>query len=141
MDYSLIYKSKSTHIDSMERQKHLLRGIPVLASLNIKNTVEFYKTKLGFNRVGYLDDNYAVIARDQFVVHFWKCNDKIHPENTSCYVDVQEIDKLYAELKPLGVVHPNGPLENKPWGMREFAILDEDGNMIKFGQELVQETA
>ncbi|MDG5492421.1 VOC family protein [Psychroserpens sp. SPM9] len=120
----------------MERQHHLLRGIPVLASLNIKKTVDFYKSKLGFNRVGYLDDNYAVIARDHFVVHFWKCNDKIHPEHTSCYVDVKDIDILYKELQAFDVIHPNGKLENKPYGMREFSILDHDGNLIKFGQEL-----
>ncbi len=120
----------------MTKQKHLLRGIPVLASLDIKKSVAFYKTKLGFDRQGYLDDNYAIIARDNFVVHFWKCNDKIHPENTSCYVDVQDIDGLYEELKPHGVIHPNGTLEDKPYGMREFAILDNDGNLIRFGQEL-----
>lgn len=120
----------------MERKPHLLKGIPVLASLNIKKTVEFYKTKLGFNKIGYLDDNYAVIARDNFVVHFWKCDDKIHPENTSCYVDVEDIDTLYEELKNFGVIHPNGTLKNHPYGMREFAILDLDGNMIKFGQEI-----
>lgn len=120
----------------MERKPHLLKGIPVLASLNTKKTVEFYKTKLGFNKIGYLDDNYAVIARDNFVVHFWKCDDKIHPENTSCYVDVEDIDILYEELKTFGVIHPNGTLKNHPYGMREFAILDLDGNMIKFGQEI-----
>ena len=120
----------------MKRKSHLLKGIPVLASLNIKKTVEFYKAKLGFNKIGYLDDNYAVIARDNFVVHFWKCNDKIHPENTSCYVDVENIDTLYEELKTFGVIHPNGTLKNHPYGMREFAILDLDGNMIKFGQEI-----
>ncbi|WP_299521580.1 VOC family protein [Winogradskyella sp.] len=120
----------------MKRKKHLLRGIPVLASLDINKTVNFYKTKLGFDRVGYLDDNYAVIARDNFVVHFWKCNDKIHPENTSCYVDVEDIDTLYNELVSFNVIHPNGILEDKPYGMREFAILDEDGNLIKFGQEI-----
>ena len=120
----------------MERKKHLLRGIPVLASLDIERTVNFYKTKLGFNRMGYLDENYAVIARDNFVVHFWKCNDKIHPENTSCYVDVEDIDALYKELASFNIIHPNGKLEDKPYGMREFSVLDEDGNLMKFGQEL-----
>lgn len=120
----------------MERQEHLLKGIPVLASLNIKKSVQFYKEKLGFTRVSYLDDHYAVIARDNFVVHFWKCNNKIHPENTSCYVDVKDIDILYEELKSQHVIHPNGKLENKEYGMREFAILDNDGNLIKFGQPI-----
>lgn len=120
----------------MNRQHHLLRGIPVLASLNIKDTVDFYRTKLGFNKIGYLDDNYAVISRDKFVVYFWKFDDKIHPENTSCYIDVENIDLLYNELKSFNVIHPNGKLEDKPYGMREFAILDNNGNMIKFGEEL-----
>lgn len=120
----------------MNRTKHLLKGIPVLASLNIKQTVEFYKEKLGFDRIGYMDDNYAIIARDNFVVHFWKCSDKIHPEHTSCYVDVQDIDQLYSEFESQGIIHPNGKLENKPYGMREFSILDNFGNLIKFGEDM-----
>jgi len=27
-------------------------------------------------------------------------------------------------------------LEDKPWGMREFAIVDADGNLIRIGQAL-----
>ena len=57
-------------------------------------------------------------------------------KNTSCYVEVDEVDKLYEEMKIAGVVHPNGTLKDHPHGMREFAILDLHGNMIKFGQEL-----
>ncbi len=115
----------------------LKHAAPVLASLNMANTIEFYQHKLGFS-VGYHDANYGVVHRDQVVIHFWKCDDKIHPENTSCYLYVSEVDDLFEEMKAAGVVHPNGTLEDKPWGMREFAILDEDGNMIKFGQNLPQ---
>jgi hypothetical protein len=25
-------------------------------------------------------------------------------------------------------------VEDKPWGMREFALLDADGNLLKFGR-------
>lgn len=114
--------------------EHMLRGIPVLASLDIEKTVLFYRQKLGFNKVGYQDENYAVIARDQVVLHFWKCDDPIHPQNTSCYIDVQEIEQLYQELKNQGIIHPNGPLKTQDYGMREFAVLDGDGNLIKFGQ-------
>lgn len=114
----------------------LVRGIPVLASLDIDHAVRFYKEKLGFDRVGWKDENYAVIGRDEVVLHFWKCDDKIFPENTSCYIDVEAIDGLYAEMQASGVVHPNGPIKDQPWGMREFAVLDIDGNMIKFGQEI-----
>lgn len=116
--------------------KHLQRGVPVLASLNIERTVAFYKNILGFDKLGYKDENYAVIGRDKVEIHFWKCNDRIHPENTSCYVFVKDIDTLYIAMKKAGVVHPNGTLEDKPYGIREFAILDRDGNLIKFGEHI-----
>lgn len=114
--------------------EYLQRAVPVLASLHIEKTVEFYQEKMGFDKVWWKDENYAVIGRDKIEIHFWKCNDKIHPENTSCYIYVEKVDDLYKEMKKAGVVHPNGPLKNQPWGTREFAVLDLDGNMIKFGQ-------
>jgi len=83
--------------------QHLQIAVPVLASLNIDKTVQFYQTKLGFNRVGYKDENYAVVCRDQIEIHFWKCNDKIHPEHTSCYIRVIDVDGLYKEMQAAGV--------------------------------------
>jgi len=34
-----------------------------------------------------------------------------------------------------GVIHPNGGLADKPWGFREFAALDNNGNLITFAQD------
>jgi len=116
--------------------EHMQIAVPVLASLNIGKSLRFYQEKLGFDRIGYQDEHYAVVCRDKIEIHFWKCNNKIHPENTSCYIRVKGVDELYEEMKQMGVVHPNGPLKNKPWRIREFAILDEDGNMIKFGENI-----
>lgn len=116
---------------------HLQVAEPVLASLNISKTIQFYQNKLGFTEVGWKDRHYAIVHRDNISIHFWKCDNKIHPENTSCYIRVKGIDTLYQEFKKQDVIHPNGPLINQPWGMREFAILDFDGNMIKFGEPLI----
>jgi len=113
----------------------LQQAAPVLASLNMDETIAQYTEKLGF-RAGYHDENYGIVVRDEIQIHFWKTDDKIHPENTSCYIYVAQVDELYAEMKAAGVVHPNGKLEDKPWGMREFAMLDVHGNMIKFGESL-----
>lgn len=116
--------------------EHLQIAIPVMASLNIDKTVRFYQEKLGFDRLGWKDKNYAVLGRDKIEIHLRKCNDRIHPEHTSCYIKVMNVDDLYEEMTNSGVVHPNGTIKNQAWNMREFAILDEDGNMIKFGQNL-----
>jgi len=49
---------------------------------------------------------------------------------------VQDIDALYAEMEPKGVVHPNGWLQKKPWGVREFGVLDGDRSLITFAEAL-----
>lgn len=115
--------------------KKMIKSNPVLASLDIIKTVDFYETKLGFTR-NWCDSGYGIVSRDDISIHFWKCNNKIFPENTSCYVFVDNIDALYMEYSTVGVIHPNGPLENKPWDVREFSILDLDGNLIRFGEHL-----
>jgi hypothetical protein len=32
--------------------------------------------------------------------------------------------------------HPNGHLAIKPWGQKEFSILDPDNNLLTFGQNI-----
>ncbi|WP_157962322.1 VOC family protein [Winogradskyella aurantiaca] len=51
-------------------------------------------------------------------------------------MDVNQIEELCKEFLECNVIHPNGYLEDKPYGMREFAILDVHGNLIKFGEEI-----
>lgn len=118
-----------------DKKGFLKKAIPVLASLNIPETIAFYEEKLGFTK-RFCDEGYGIVSRDEILINFWKCEDKIHPENTSCYINVENADALYEEMQQAGVVHPNGKLQDTPWGMREFAILDKDGNLIRFGQEL-----
>lgn len=113
----------------------LEKSCPVLASLNLDETINFYAS-IGFEKV-YLDSNYAIIKRDHVMIHFWKCNDRIHPEHTSCYIYVTEIDKLHEEIESIKAVHPNGKLHNTDYGIREFAMLDIHGNMIRFGENLL----
>jgi catechol 2,3-dioxygenase-like lactoylglutathione lyase family enzyme len=105
---------------------------PVLASLDIERTVSFYCSRLGFSRV-YVDPGvWGIVTRDSVQIHFWPCSDKRIAENTSCRVYVSGIDALFAEIEPMGVVHPNASLAQKPWGSREFGVLDPDGNLITF---------
>jgi hypothetical protein len=38
-------------------------------------------------------------------------------------------------LQERGVaIHPNGQLALKPWGQREFSLLDPDNNLLTFGE-------
>lgn len=111
----------------------LTRAVPVLASLDIEATLRFYAERMKFEAVARYPD-YGIVARDDVQIHFWLTDDADIPKATSCRIDVVGVDQLYDEMSASGVVHPNGPLTEQPWGLREFAVLDADGNMIKFGQ-------
>ena len=118
----------------MAKQPSLNRAAPVLASLDIERTVSFYCSKLGFARVYVEPGGWGIVSRDNVQIHFWPCQERHIAENTSCRVYVDGIDELFNELNAQGVVHPKAPLQDKPWGSREFGVLDEDGNLITFAE-------
>jgi hypothetical protein len=104
----------------------LKTAIPKLASLDFE--------RLQFVRRGTYPD-YDIVERDGVQLHFWLCTDGRIPKETACRIEVEGIDGLFAEFSALGVVHPNGALERKPWGVDEFSILDIDGNLVTFQQD------
>ncbi len=116
----------------MEKISNFLRGVPVLPSLDVRKATKFYQETLDFKTVFLSDEPYAIVARDGVEIHLWQCEDPELPSRTGCRIMVEGIDELYRQLEPTGVVHPNAPLEEKPWGSKEFAIGDMDRNLITF---------
>lgn len=112
------------------------RTIPILASLNLDKTQSFYQEKLKFETLARFGGDYLIMKRGECVLHFWPCDDPYIAQSTGCYVHMQGVDELYAEYQAAGVVHPNSSLKNEPYGLREFAILDGDGNLIRFGEPI-----
>jgi hypothetical protein len=122
-------------LDSSQVTSRLIAAVPKLASLDIERSLTFFE-RLGFNRL-HVSREYGVAMRDGVSIHFWLCSDARTPTETGCRISVAGIDELFSAFSKLGVVHPNGHLENKPWGMREFSILDTDGNLVTFNEAAV----
>jgi catechol 2,3-dioxygenase-like lactoylglutathione lyase family enzyme len=118
----------------MTGKSTFLSATPVLASLDIERSIAFYTSKLGFTALHVEQGVYGVVTRNNISLHFWACDDRRIAEATSCRIRVTDIDALYAECRPHNIVHPNAPLEDKPWDSREFGILDPDGNLITFAE-------
>ena len=54
-------------------------------------------------------------------------------DQTMVRIVVDGIEAFYAEFqKRGGTVHPNGPLQTKPWGTREFGAIDPNGVCVTF---------
>lgn len=116
----------------MKPLTQFIAATPVLASLDIERSVEFFSSKLGFTKVHAAQAEYGIVSNGPVQIHFWACNDRKIAEATGCRVQVQGIEGLHAQCESHAIVHPNAPLASKPWGTREFAILDPDGNLVTF---------
>jgi catechol 2,3-dioxygenase-like lactoylglutathione lyase family enzyme len=112
---------------------------PKLPMRNKAATKDFYINKLGFRNVGSSDyDGYLMVEKDNIEIHFFEFKEIDSKENYSgVYIRTDNIDNLYQSLLDNKVsIHPNGPLETKAWGQREFALLDPDNNLLTFGQSV-----
>lgn len=114
-------------------------AIPILPSRSVSDTVAFYK-RLGFEGgVHQFNSSYAILRRGEVELHFFT-HEELLPEESSagCYIRVLDVEKFYRECSSSQLPGKGIPrmetLENKPWGLREFAIIDPDGNLLRIGQ-------
>ena len=121
--------------------QHQDRAIPQLPARSLERTLAFYR-RLGFDcEMVSPTNDYAIADRCALEVHFF-LHESLVPQESAfgSYFRVNEVDTLFAEFSALGLPSSGIPritaLENKPWGMREFAIVDEDGSLIRIGREL-----
>ena len=107
--------------------------IAVFPSANIPESIAFYE-RMGFALQFTNGDpiDYASVKRGEAEIHFFPCDDRKIAEWTGCRIGVEDIDGLFKEFSALDIIHPNAPLADKPWGLREFAIIDNAGCLITF---------
>ena len=129
----------------------LSQAIPALPVRDASAAVEFYRDRLGFE-VLHHDGGFAVLSRDDAVLHLWEAGDESWSKRdsierpvrsgaesfiagtASCRIRVEGVDELYDELRPSDVFHPvsKDGVEDTDFGSREFATLDLDGNLVTF---------
>ncbi|PCJ82493.1 MAG: glyoxalase/bleomycin resistance/extradiol dioxygenase family protein [Bacteroidetes bacterium] len=110
---------------------------PKLPMRNKSVTRAFYETQLGFKVLGSADyEGYLMMEKDQIQIHFFEFKELNPKENYGqVYVRTNNIDELHQTyIDNQTRIHPNGKLEIKPWGQKEFSILDPDNNLLTFGQ-------
>jgi uncharacterized glyoxalase superfamily protein PhnB len=60
-------------------------------------------------------------------------------QTTRLRIVVDDPDALYEQYKARDVFHKVTKLADTPWGTREFAIYDPDGNALTFYRHLTTE--
>ena len=119
-------------------------AVPILPSRDLDETLAFYE-RLGFeNRGGpHREWNYLIIGRGVLELHFWS-NPTVDPLTTeaSCYLRVVDADALYSQCERAGVPRDEAtgsrlePPTDTDYGMREFALVDPSGNLLRAASPL-----
>ena len=126
------------------------RTIPALPVREMGAAVAFYRERLGFG-VLHQDGGFAVLGRDEAGLHLWEAGDEAWRSRNdlaerpvcsgaesfiagtaSARIEVEDVDGLYEELSATDVLHPvsRDGVDDTDFGTREFATLDQDGNLI-----------
>lgn len=116
---------------------------------------------LGFSTRRY-DDGYGFVELDRLQIHL-RASPELDPfaNLSAAYVKTVEVDALHERWRSLGLWavptiidgaldaearrrwqagEPIGRItalvEDKPWGVREFSLLDLDNNLLRFGRPI-----
>lgn len=119
-------------------------AVPILPSRDLNETLDFY-ARLGFELRGDPPDryDYLIIGRGGVELQFFH-DPEVDPLTTAagCYVRVPDADALHREWADAGV--PSDPAtgsrlqppDDREYGMREFALVDRSGNLLRIGSPL-----
>ena len=111
---------------------------PIIWTKDLQKTTKFYK-KLGFKIADQNEDwIWACLQKDDVEIMLAYPNEGADFERAnftgSFYFDVDNVDELWNQVKDdCEVVYE---IETFEWDMREFAIYDNNGYILQFGQEI-----
>ena len=114
-------------------------AIPVLPAADTTESLNWWTEVCGFEEIfrDATPPTYAGIKRGAVYLHIAGMDDKGLArkvgDQTMVRLAVSGIEAMYAEFQRRGgKVHPNGPLQTKPWGMKEFGAVDPNGVCVTF---------
>jgi catechol 2,3-dioxygenase-like lactoylglutathione lyase family enzyme len=117
------------------------RSVPILPVKDVRVALRNYQS-LGFATDIYEESDgtaiYGFMQREGLELHLNLFRDLDPQTNTSAvYFYVADPDSIYKEWTEANVNGELTPPEEKPWGMREMAYVDPDGNLLRIGSPLV----
>ncbi|PPQ18412.1 VOC family protein [Bradyrhizobium sp. AC87j1] len=102
---------------------------------DIAASLVYYRDVLGFEVTFEYGAplSYACLCHEEVALHLLAAaRTKRLPGQGGLCIFVRDVDQLYAELSGRGARPINQP-EDRDYGMRDFDIVDADGNQLTFG--------
>jgi catechol 2,3-dioxygenase-like lactoylglutathione lyase family enzyme len=104
--------------------------VPELPVADVERAQHYYRDSLGF-QIAWLepDKSIGAVLRGNATFFFRKRTAPFEP--AVHWIFAEEIDATYQELKSFGT-NIVDQLELKPWGLRQFTVVDPDGHILCF---------
>jgi catechol 2,3-dioxygenase-like lactoylglutathione lyase family enzyme len=118
-----------------EERPMMIGAATVLVVSDIARSIEHYRDTLGFAITFEYGKPtfYACLCRDEVSLHLLAARQtKRLPGNGGICVFVKDVDAVHAELAARGA-NVLKPPQDYDYGMRDFGVLDLDGNQLTFG--------
>lgn len=117
-------------------ESKVVTASPGLSVSNMATATAFYQQVLGFS-VAYSNEAYAVVERDGVALHLSLDGAGDKAGRGFCYLMVQGVDLLYQSCCTNGALIAR-PLEDSPYGMRDFNLSDPDSNTLLIGESITK---
>jgi len=121
---------------------------PILWTKDLKATILFYETVLGFNGKSNFP-NFATLTRETVEIMFVvpqdepeECKDPNDKQDFfpkpnltgSIFITTDNVDKFWELVKDKAIIKTS--IANREYLMRDFSILDNNGYELVFGQDI-----
>ena len=112
----------------------------VLAVPDLIRASDYFRDALGFEMRWPEASDWRLLSRGSVNVMIGRCPNALSPAETGDhnyfgYVEVDNVDTLYAEFQERGAIIRQAP-EDRPWRMREMLIATPDGHRMMIAQQL-----
>ena len=118
------------------REIMLLNLIPKVFYADIAVGLDLFVRCLGF-QVLYQDASISVLGREGAKVYLMENAELAAQDRPELAIETDDIDSIYSEIKARApeLLHPNlSAVQLRPWGAREFAVLDRTTVCVVFRQ-------
>lgn len=114
---------------------------PILSVTDLAESIDFYRHTLGFDLAWSWGEppDIAAVCRDNVEITLTQRAGTKPVGATHIYLSVSGIDDYYKALVDASV-NVVVPIEDRPYGMRDFRIADPSGNELSIGQAIAGET-
>lgn len=113
-------------------------AIPKLPFIDKVITCHFYVDQLGFEMTADYGD-YLILNKDAIELHFF-AYPTLLPSKSDFMIylrvdyNIEDLHEQFLKISPS--LDRLGKLEIKPWGQKEFPLIDPNGTLLTFGEAM-----